>query len=193
VFALLSDFAADFRRSYLGTDNRKAGRTSGWLLARCMPGRGKAAIFVGSHRFDGHELRETGCRSYLRSAFPEIEIVETQTNLEDPGLARETVLDLRRRYPDLAGIYVAGGGIEGVIEALREETRPGEIALVGNELTELTRPALLDNYLSALIVTPIAALSRRAVAEMATALSQPDQPGPGQVFLPFDVLVSENV
>jgi LacI family transcriptional regulator len=193
VVALLSDFATGLRQGYLGTDNRKAGRTSGWLLARSMLGHGRAAIFVGSHRFDGHELRETGCRSYLRAAFPGIDIVETQTSFEDAGLAREALLDLLGRYPDLSGIYVAGGGIEGGIAALREETRPGQVAVVANELTPVTRPALLEGYVSALIGTPIEPLSRRAVAEMSAFGGDGATRPPAEIFLPFDIFVAENV
>ena len=193
VFSLLSDFAPGVRRGYVGLNNRKVGRTSGWLLSRCTKGPGKVAIFVGSYRFHGHEMREIGCRTYLREAAPELEIIDTQSSLEDVGLAREAVLGLLRRHPDLRGIYVAGGGIEGVIAALRDEAVPGQIAVVGNENTEVTRPALAENIISAVISTPRPALAREAVAQMLAALASPATPGPGQTFLPFDIFVSENI
>lgn len=193
VFALLSDFALGLRRGYLGLDNRKAGRTSGWLLARSIRGPGKVVIFVGSHRFHGHEMREIGCRSYLREAAPELEIIDTQVSLEDTGLAREAVLDLLRRHPGLKGIYVAGGGTEGAIAALREEAATGQLAVVCNEINEVTRAALADNVVSAVISTPLGELSRQAVAQMVAALAQPAEVGPGQTFLPFDIFVSENI
>ena len=187
VFSLLSDFASGVRHGYVGLNNRKVGRTSGWLLSRCTRGPGKVAIFVGSYRFHGHEMREIGCRAYLREAAPELEIIDTQSSLEDVELAREAVLGLLQRHPDLRGIYVAGGGIEGVIAA------PGQIAVVGNENTEVTRPALAENVISAVISTPRPALAREAVIQMLAALASPAAPGPGQTFLPFDIFVSENI
>ncbi|MBI4923481.1 MAG: LacI family DNA-binding transcriptional regulator [Devosia nanyangense] len=193
VFALLSDFAPGVRRGYLGLNNRKAGRTAGWLLARSIRGPGKVVLFVGSHRFHGHEMREIGCRSYLREAAPELAIADTQASLEDMSLAREAVLDLLRRHPDLKGIYIAGGGMEGAIAALREEAEPGQVAVVCNELTEVSRAALADNIVSAAMSTPLAELSRQAVAQMVAALAQPAEAGPGQTFLPFDIFVSENI
>ncbi len=40
------------------------------------------AIFVGSHRFHGHELREIGLRSYFRENAPDFTVMETLVNLE---------------------------------------------------------------------------------------------------------------
>lgn len=193
VFSLLSDFAPGIRRGYVGLDNLKAGRTSGWLLARCAPGPGKVAIFVGSHRFHGHEMREIGFRSYLREAAPHLELIDTQASLEDVAVAHEAVLDLIRRYPDLSGIYVAGGGTEGVIDAIREEGMAGRIAAVGNELTEITRAALAENLLSAVVVTPLQQLSQQLIGVMAAAIDSPGAEAGGQVFLPFYIHVSENI
>ena len=60
VFSLLSDFAQGIRESYIGLNNMKVGRSAGWLISRTAPHPGKVALFVGSHRWHGHELRETG-------------------------------------------------------------------------------------------------------------------------------------
>jgi LacI family transcriptional regulator len=193
VFSMLSDFAAGVRHGYIGTNNRTVGRTSAWLLARSVKAAGEVAIFVGSHRFHGHEMREIGCRSYLREAAPDLEVVETQASLEDGTLAHEAVLDLLGRRPNLKGLYVAGGGVEGVIAALRAEVAPGQIAVVAPELTEVTRPALADNYVSAVVATPLPALSQQIAAQMAASLTPGEALPPGQTFLPFEIYVSENI
>lgn len=193
VFSLLSDFASGVRRGYIGTNNRKVGRTAGWLIARSSKAPGKVVVFVGSHRFHGHEMREIGFRSYLRETAPDLSIVDTQVSLEDGALAHEATLDLLRRHPDLTAIYVAGGGTEGVISALREEGMVGRIALVCNELNPVTHAALADNIATAVIGTPLAALGPGTVSLMASALAHPAADSPGQTFLPFDIFVSENI
>lgn len=193
VFSLLSDFAAGIRRGYVGTNNRKVGRTAGWLIAKSAKAPGKVVVFVGSHRFHGHEMREIGFRSYLREAAPELSIIDTQVSLEDGALAHEATLDLLRRHPDLSAIYVAGGGTEGVITALRDEGMAGRIALVCNELNPVTHAALADNIATAVIGTPLAALGPSIVGLMASALAHPAADSAGQTFLPFDIYVSENI
>lgn len=193
VFALLSDFAPGVRHGYVGTNNRKVGRTAGWLIAKAAKGPGKVVVFVGSYRFHGHEMREIGFRSCLREAAPHLTVVETQVSLEDGALAHEATLDLIRRYPDLVAIYVAGGGTEGVIAALREENLAGKIALVCNELNPFTHAALAEDVATALIGTPLPMLARSLMDLMAGAVANPHADSVGQTFLPFDIHVSENI
>ncbi|HET7412433.1 MAG TPA: LacI family DNA-binding transcriptional regulator, partial [Pararhizobium sp.] len=77
VFSLLSDFAQGVREGYVGVNNLKVGRTAAWLISRTARAPGKVAIFVGSHRWHGHELRETGFRSFFRERAPRFEVLET--------------------------------------------------------------------------------------------------------------------
>jgi len=192
VFSLLSDFATGVRHAYIGTNNRKVGRTAGWLLAKAAR-PGQVAIFVGSHRFHGHEMREIGCRSYLREAAPHLAVIDTQVNLEDVTLAHEATLDLLRRYPDLSAIYVAGGGMEGVVAALREEGMVGRLVVVCNEINALSRAALADNVITALTATPVQPLAQQLIPLMAAAIEDRSSDRAAQVFLPFDIYVSENI
>jgi len=192
VFALLSDFASGVRRGYIGTDNTKVGRTAGWLVARSAK-PGKVAIFVGSHRFHGHELREIGFRSYLRQSAPHLTVIDTLVNLEDVVLAHEATLDLLRQHPDLTAIYVAGGGMEGVVAALREEDMAGRLAVVCNEINAFSRAALAENLITALTATPAAAISNSLIDLAATALATRSVESGSQTFLPFQIYVSENI
>ena len=97
-------------------------------------------------------------------------------NLEARRIAHEATLDLLQRFPDLAGFYVAGGGMEGAISALREEGMAGRMTVVCNELTPDSRAALADNIVTAVIATPIERLSRELVVQMAQAHREPAAP-----------------
>ena len=193
VFSLLSDFASGVRCCYIGVDNRKAGRTAGWAIAKTAPGPGKVAVFVGSHRFHGQELREIGLRSYFRENAPGFEVVETLISLETREIAHEATIDLLARYPDLVGIYVAGGGMEGVISALREENKAGRVALICNELTPDSRAAIAEEIVALAIATPLRRLARELVALMARAIEMGPVEVPGQIFLPFEIHVPESI
>lgn len=193
VFALLSDFAPGLRENYLGIDNRKAGRTAGWLMAQTAKRPGKLAVFVGSHRFHGHEMREIGFRSYFRECAPQFEMIETLVNLEEPRIAHEATLDLLQRSPDLGGLYLTGGGLEGVIDALREEDMAGRLTVICSTISPQSRSALADNIITMVIAEPIERLSRDLVAQMVLAIESGPAETPGQIFLPFDIYVSENI
>jgi LacI family transcriptional regulator len=193
VFALLSDFAQGVRESYIGVNNLKAGRTAAWLISRTAPRPGKVAVFVGSHRWHGHELRETSFRSYFREYAPQFEILETLVNLETRQVTYEATLNLLDRYPDIAGFYVAGGGMEGAIKALREERRDPLPSVIVNELTPDSVAALQDHLVTAAIVTPLPTLCRALIDMMANVVRSGPAETPGQMFLPHAVHVPESL
>ena len=192
VFALLSEFAEGVRTGYLGLDNLKHGRTAGWMMALAAKGSGKLAIFVGGHRWHGHDLRETGFRAYLREAAPSLEVLEAQINLETRQLTYEATQALLARHPTLRGIYVAGGGMEGAIAALREAKRP-DVALIVSAFTPESRAALATGVATMVIDTPLEKLCRALIAEMTRAALGPSEMDRVALYLPPDLHVGESV
>lgn len=192
VFALLSDLTAPARAGFVGIDHRKAGRTAAWAVTRLARRPGPIGVFVGSHRYLGHELSETSFRSYVREHAPAMPLLETRAIFEDIHFAHEATLELLRLAPDLAGLYVAGGGIEGVIEALGDVPAPRRPILACNELTPETRAALLDNVVDLVIATPVDQFARWTIDSMVAAL-QGSAPPARPTFLPFDIHIAENV
>lgn len=193
VFALLNDFAQGVRQNYVGLNNMKAGRIAGWMMAAKAPGGGKLGLFIGGHRWHGHELRETGFRSYFREHAPQFEILDAQPTLETRQLTYEATVGLLERHPDLRGIYVAGGGMEGAIAAVRELRRPGELALIVHELTPDSRAAMTEGFVTTVLCTPLPALCDRLVELMTSAALGQMADVSGQVFLPPDLLIPESI
>lgn len=199
VFTLLSDLSAPLRTGFVGVDPRKSGRTAGWAVSRLARRPGPVAVFVGSHRYLGHEVCEMSFRAYLREHAPEFRVLDTQVNLEDATIAHEATLDLLRRHPDLAGIYDAGGGgATGMIRALRAERPPGHplghVVTVCNELTTDHRAALVDGLVDLVLVTPMARITQTVVDAMHSALERPGAPPQAmQMTVPVEVCTAENV
>lgn len=189
TFALLTDYAQGERLGYIGLNNLKVGRGAASMLSIAARKPGKIAIFVGGHRWHGHELREAGFRAFFRER-PTFQILETLVNLETRQLTREATLDLLERHPDIVGIYVAGGGMEGAIAALREVRAPGEVALVVNELTQDSKMALIDGYVTLINETPLPQLSRELVELMFEATKNSEMI-PSQKFLTSNLHLAE--
>jgi LacI family transcriptional regulator len=193
VFALLNDFGQGVRQNYLGLNNLKVGRVAAHMLATAAHHAGKIAIFVGGYRWHGHELRETGVRSYFREYAPQFQVLDTLINLETRQLTYEATLDLLSRHKDLRGIYCAGGGMEGAIAALREARAPGEVALVVNELTPESRAALISRYVTMAIATPLPRLCTDLIVLAGEAVAKGMTSVQGQHFLPPDLYLPESV
>lgn len=183
TFSLLSDFAQGIRENYIGTNNLKAGRTAGWLLANIAKRPGKVGTFIGGHRYHGHELRETGFRSYFREYAPEFELLNPQINLETRQLTYEATHELLERHTDLVALYVAGGGMEGAISAVRELRAPGEVVLLVHELTPESKQGLQDRVVTNVLGTPLAELCEETVAMMIHSVEHGLAETPGQRFL----------
>ena len=193
TFALVSDLTAEARAGYVGRDNRKEGRTAAWIVAKTAARPGKIGVIVGSHRYLCQETAEISFRAYLREHAPAFQTLEPLVNLDDPLVAYVATQELLARHPDLVGLYVCGGGVEGVIVAVREETQRDALAIVCNELTPETRDGLVDGLLSAVISTPTALLADRALDARARALENPAAEAASQVVVPFDLFLPTNI
>lgn len=192
TFAVLNDFAQNDRQAYIGLNNMKAGRIASWMIATAAKPAGKVGVFVGGHRWHGHELREMGFRTHFREYSPEFEVLDTLVNLETRQLTYEATLDLLSRHKDLRGLYIAGGGMEGAITALREMRAPGEVAFVVSELTSDSRKALADRYLTMAVATPLEKLSRDLVQLMAKTKLTGESSFVGQRFLEPQIYLPES-
>ena len=152
VLTMVSDISHVGRISYVGIDNRAAGRLAGYLIGRFLPGaKGKVALIAGALAYRGHEEREMGFRHILRERFPDMEIVAPPEVREDPDRAYGEVRRLLDQYPDLLAIYCIGAGGEGVGRALVETGRGQSVVFIGHDLTDYTRAYLLDGVMDAVV------------------------------------------
>lgn len=193
VYTLLSDITTPARTAYLAVDSRKAGRTAAWTIARLAKAPGKVGILLGSHRYLSQEMSEMSFRSYMREHQPQFHLLEPVINLDDERIAYEAVCDMLASTPDLTGIYVSGGGQDGMIRALRDEGRGRGVIGVCNELTANTKSALIDGTVDLVLGTPITAIAARTVALMARGDHGAASEGTGQVLFPAEIHISENI
>lgn len=193
TIALISDLTAPARRGYVGLDFWKIGRAAGWAVAHLCPQPGKVGVVIGSHRYLSQEANEIGFRSYFRDHAPGFAVMEPVASLEDPGLASEATRELLAHNPGLVALYVAGGGVEGVIEALRDMPGRGSLVTVCQAVTEVTTAALLDGTVQVILSHPYAALAEAAIGTLALLTTRPPDAGLIQVMVPFEFVTSETL
>ncbi|SCM76872.1 ABC-type sugar transport system, periplasmic component [uncultured Pleomorphomonas sp.] len=195
VVAVISELTAPAVAGYVGLDNWKVGGTAAWMISRLCRTPGKVGVYVGNHRYLCQDVCEIRFRAYFRENAPEFELLESRTTFEDPRFAYEMTLDLIQRTPDLVGLYVAGGGISGVMRALAEEG--GEVAkrlvVVGRELTPETRSGLVDGTVDVILSHPQKMLAETTVNTLIEVTANKNRTDPLQRILPFDIYTNENV
>ncbi|HAL75052.1 MAG TPA: LacI family transcriptional regulator [Rhodobacteraceae bacterium] len=191
VFAFLNDFSSSIRRKFIGLDNYRAGRQAAWMFSNTTRKPGTVTILVGSQLWQAHQQREMGLRSFFRQSAPSFNVRDAVLNLEARKITYDMVKDIVASQEDLTGIYVAGGGGEGAINALRDSGAAGHIRLILHPITEETRNALDEGIVTMIIGTPIDRLSRHLIAEMAAfILKHGDQPE-SQILLSPEILIPD--
>ena len=78
------------------------------------------AVFIGNHRYQCQDISDASFRSYVREHASHLTVEDSRPTHEDPKEAHRIVSGLLAEMDDLVGIFVIGGGISGVLQALRE-------------------------------------------------------------------------
>ncbi len=149
---LISDISGARRAAYVGLENRSAGRTAAYLIARFIGERpAQVAMIAGSLSYRAHEEREVGFLHLFKESFPHIEVVGLREGHDDADRNHALTRTLLEQYPDLAGIYNIGGASDGVGRALKEAGRQHKVVFIGHGLSPDTRALLIDGTMDAVI------------------------------------------
>ena len=198
VITYITDQSAPDRAGYVGTDNWKLGRTAAWFVAQttCRPGR--VAVFIGNHRYHCQDISDASFRSYIRENASHLVVDDSRPTHEEPREAYTLVMRLLKEADDLVGIYMAGGGISGVLQALREypEGQGRKISLVCRDIGPATRdssPGLTEGLITAALCHPLEQTSHQLVQTMLDAIKQPNRGVVLQRTLPFEIITPESL
>ena len=176
-------------QQYVGTDNRAAGRTAGFLMGRMSRRVGKIAVVWGGALYRSHEDREIGFRAAIREGFPSFNIIDLHSGHDDDAGNYAQVASLLRKERDIVGIYSVGGGNEGIVSAMVKFGMDGEIVLIGHNLTPLTRKYLIDGVMDAVIHQDMRTAARMAVASL---VAQHHGNSINLRRLPIEIVTKEN-
>jgi LacI family transcriptional regulator len=150
---LVSDLSDSRRVAYVGLDNRAAGRTAAYLIARFV-GPTKAAkvvMIAGSMSYRAHFEREAGFMQLFAEQFPHMQVVGLREGYDDERTNYRQTRALLEEHPDLDAIYNIGSGAEGIGRGLKDARRARKVVLIGHGLTPDTRALLVDGTMDAVI------------------------------------------
>jgi LacI family transcriptional regulator len=147
VITLFSDVPGSMRATFLGADNRAAGRTAGLLLGHATAGRARArtVLFSPPTRFAAEIDRRIGYAQLMEERFAHVEVLRC---LEVPDTEEEAY-----RYalaclppadsPDaISSAYCVAGGSFGIGRALAERGYAGKALFAVHDLVEMHRSML---------------------------------------------------
>jgi len=193
VFCLLSGIQTPSRAGYLGVNCHKRGRIAAWAISKLSRKPGQVGILLGTPRYLSQEISEISFRSFFREHAPAFTVKEPFIDLEANDLTYESTLTLLSSTPDLVGIVNFGGGLEGLVQALRDEIETSRnIVTVFNELVPATEQSMGDHIGDLIVATPIERLADQAVHAMMDVLAHPSNKGIMEVVLSPDLYLPES-
>lgn len=150
---LVSDLSDSRRVAYVGLDNRAAGRTAGYLIARFLGAArpAKVALIAGSLRYRAHVEREAGFLQLFAEQCPQMQVVGLREGYDDERTNYRQTRALLEQHPELDAVYNIGGGAEGIGRALKDSRRQRKVVFIGHGLTPDTRALLVDGTMDAVI------------------------------------------
>lgn len=190
VVCYITDQSSPERAAYVGADNWKLGRTAAWLISEMTHTRGRVAVFIGNHRYQCQDIADASLRSYIREHAPHLIVEDSRPTQEEGDEAYRMVSELLKSADDLVGILLVGGGISGILRALREvrpERRQG-IRFICRDIGPETRKGLSEGLITAALCHPLEATSALLVQTMIDVINLDTPSATLQRTIPFDIV-----
>ncbi len=158
--------------SYVATDNLAGGRQAARRMGELLEGRGKVLVLRYLEGSASTSEREEGFLQELRTQYPDIQIVSHDqyagATTEEAFAKAENLL---QKYPDVDGIF---GPCEpvlfGVLRALQEIRRDGQVKLIGFDRSEKLVQAMADGRVHGLVLQDPVSMGYLAVKTLAAHL-----------------------
>ena len=195
VVAYVTDLSAASRAGFVGTDNWKAGRTAAWFVSQTARQPGEVFPLIGSNRYQCQDISDASFRSYMREHAPDFDVRDTLLTHEEPENAYGIVRKLIEEKQDLRGIFVNGGGISGVLRAMREQPpeRQREIRIVCRDIGPETRKGLSEGLITASLCHPVDKMPQELIDAMLHLVERTGTASIEQRIVPFDILTPESI
>ncbi|MDX3926281.1 MAG: LacI family DNA-binding transcriptional regulator [Shinella sp.] len=154
--------ASEDKTEFVGIDNYAAGRTAAHFISRMT--RAEGPVVALCHPiYQVHRDRIRGFSDYFRDHPGSIVFEWLGFTRDEESFSTETLSMALRMYPNLVGLYNAGGANFALIDVLRRHARGRDILFVGHELTDYTRAALREGIMDVVLDQAPEAQAQRAL------------------------------
>ncbi|ASP34269.1 LacI family DNA-binding transcriptional regulator [Labrenzia sp. VG12] len=164
VVALVSDLPNSKCHYFAGIDNFSAGKTAGALLGKFLRNETGSILVTTSSMVARDSIeRRFGLDEVLSRDFPHLQTLPTIEFHDDPDRIHETLHHALKAHPEARAVYSMGAGNAAMLDALRAHGVAGKLVVIAHDLTTVTRQALQDGELDAVIAQNVGHLVRSAL------------------------------
>ncbi|WP_369374099.1 ABC transporter substrate-binding protein [Promicromonospora sp. Populi] len=171
VIAFDSGVQSDVPVTTVSTDNLAASAEAARHMVELV-GSGKIAIIGHDQTSQTGQQRVEGFTAYIEENAPDIEIVDTQYAAGDQLKSADAAKAIMQAHPDLAGIYGTNeGSAIGVVKAVEETGRSGELTVIGFDSGQAQMDAIRDGLMAGAITQDPIRMGYETVAAAVAAIN----------------------
>jgi len=177
VIAFDSGVDSDIPLTTASTDNYAAAALAAEKMAELIGESGKVAVIVHDQTSVTGVERRDGFVETIENDYPDIEIVDIQYGGGDHLESTDLTKAIMQAHPDLSGVYGANeGSAIGVVNAVREMSKEGDIVVVGFDSGQQQIDAINDGLMSGAITQNPVGIGYETVKAAVEALEGGDLP-----------------
>jgi LacI family transcriptional regulator len=191
VVCIVTDIPNSGRVAYVGIDNRKAGRTAGFLAARTRQHLGPVLVLTHSLDYRAHAERVNGFRDGLLCEAADARIAAVLEGHDEDDRVGRLLGEALRNEPEAAAVYNSGACLSVVAATIRKMQGKHGTVLIGHELTPETSALLRDGIMTFTIDQAFELQARRAVEVLLHQVGH-IAAFPGPLEVPFTLHTREN-
>lgn len=151
VITLVSDQYQSERFRYIGIENRSAGSTAAYMMARWLKDENVSiAAVIGAENFHGEEERVVGFCETLSRMAPRLETVRLYGGYGIDAMTYNVVKNALKNNPALNAVYSVGGANNAILRAFSDMNRPVKM-FIGHDLDSDNRILLEQGKLDLII------------------------------------------
>lgn len=144
-----SDIVNSKRMCYVGQDHFKGGIVASDLMSKLLGDNGEKNILIITSlvELECHKERIAGFKQGIKEFGPNLNIVEIVENQDKEQLAYDYTMKKLKQYKNINGIYVTGGGANGVGEALKVLKAEKDIKIICHDFVETTTSLIKEGVI----------------------------------------------
>lgn len=139
------------RHCFVGFQNELSGRVGAELLAKFTGEHGHFLLEIGFEYILAHKDRQKGFLDKISESYPEINIADVIESCEDDNIAFEKTLNALNANPAINGIFVAGYGVRGVVNAVKHKNLQQKVKILCYDYTFLTENYVKEGLVDAIL------------------------------------------
>ena len=164
VLAFISNLPNSDCDSFVGIDNKAAGRTAAKLLGRFLnTAEGKIIVIAETMQSRDSLERRLGFDSIINAEFQQLSVLPTLETYNDPERIRQVVSSALENHEDVRGMYILSSEARIIMHAIDDLPQITHITKIAHERTSYTQSALENRELDAVITQNTGHLVRSAI------------------------------